>query len=530
MIGLIQPYQDVRAASASWEIIGPGIEFDHFVLPDPNHVYVARMDRNNPNVTLESILANGNMLGGRETISAMSGRYDEAINFWNGTPGARDKVVVAINGSYLETATGLPQNGMVQSGWYVKRFDNLEGWSGFGWTTDRTAFIGQCVATPSDGQVISYPATGNTQKISGVNVPRGNNQLILYTPQYNGQTRTDNSGVEVVVEMTRPTSPLALPDGAVGYVREIYDGRGSTPIPFDSIVLSASGSARTELLANILVGDVIGISQQIKSFDTDCKSSLPVDWGNTYASIGGAFTFLRDGEIKHMNETGAIVRHPRTAIAFNDHYIFFIVVDGRAPGFSIGMTFDELAAFARDSLGATWGIAQDGGGSSTMVINGVVVNHPSDPCPRTQSAPVSPRSDYPNETYLPFINQEWQDPDASASTKSPDVPGCERAVPNGIMMVALQPMQKSTSFLPMSPVINNAQADLRLGPGTNYAIVDTVPPDQVGIIVPQMSNLEGVLAKGEYWWEVDFGGKMGWVPEGILLKNNISISKGFKDQ
>ena len=42
---------------------------------------------------------------------------------------------------------------------------------------------------------------------------------------------------------------------------------------------------------------------------------------------------------------------------------------------SVGMSIHELAVFARDTLGATWGVAQDGGGSSTMVINGQVVNN-----------------------------------------------------------------------------------------------------------------------------------------------------------
>src|SRR4030067_3150077 len=38
----------------SWELIVPGIEFRQFQLPDPNNVFVVRMDRNNPEVTLES--------------------------------------------------------------------------------------------------------------------------------------------------------------------------------------------------------------------------------------------------------------------------------------------------------------------------------------------------------------------------------------------------------------------------------------------------------------------------------------------
>ncbi len=103
-----------------WTSVGDGIEFQQFPLPDPNNVYVARMDRENPNVFLESSIGSGDLVKGRETVSAMAQRYDEAINHWNNTWGGRNHVVVAINGDYFDPSTGFPQNGMLQSGWYFK--------------------------------------------------------------------------------------------------------------------------------------------------------------------------------------------------------------------------------------------------------------------------------------------------------------------------------------------------------------------------------------------------------------------------
>ena len=63
-----------------------------------------------------------------------------------------------------------------------------------------------------------------------------------------------------------------------------------------------------------------------------------------------------------------------------------MVVDGRQPGYSVGMTLEELAHFMRTQLGnfslskenAYQGLNLDGGGSSTMVVEGEVVNSPSD--------------------------------------------------------------------------------------------------------------------------------------------------------
>lgn len=67
---------------------------------------------------------------------------------------------------------------------------------------------------------------------------------------------------------------------------------------------------------------------------------------------------------------------PRTAVAvLEDGSIAFVVVDGRSDA-SAGMTLTELAAYAQ-SLGAVSAYNLDGGGSSTMVVDGEVVNAPS---------------------------------------------------------------------------------------------------------------------------------------------------------
>ena len=68
---------------------------------------------------------------------------------------------------------------------------------------------------------------------------------------------------------------------------------------------------------------------------------------------------------------------PRTAIGVAaDGHILLVVVDGRDPGYSRGATLPELADIMI-SLGATTAYTLDGGGSSELWFNGVVVNQPS---------------------------------------------------------------------------------------------------------------------------------------------------------
>src|SRR3989304_8878611 len=116
-----------QTASDGWEDVGPGVQYREYRLPGPIRAYVARMDRNNPDAIIDSSVASGMLTDGKETVSGMADRYDEAINAWGQTWGARNKGIVAINGSFHDLESGLPENGMIPGGWVCKRFEVLWG-------------------------------------------------------------------------------------------------------------------------------------------------------------------------------------------------------------------------------------------------------------------------------------------------------------------------------------------------------------------------------------------------------------------
>ena len=103
LVGLLSPPLQPQDTSFLWQEVGMGIQYREFYLPGPNHVYVARMERDNPQVTLETSIAQGRLSGGLETVREMAGRYDQAINYWSEVWGSRNQVVVAINGSFFNT-------------------------------------------------------------------------------------------------------------------------------------------------------------------------------------------------------------------------------------------------------------------------------------------------------------------------------------------------------------------------------------------------------------------------------------------
>jgi phosphodiester glycosidase/SH3 domain-containing protein len=102
--------------------------------------------------------------------------------------------------------------------------------------------------------------------------------------------------------------------------------------------------------------------------------------GKVYNAISGDRMLVSRGQ--KVAGLDAQIVNPRTAIGLNQNgrWLYLIVVDGRET--SIGATFSEVADLLL-SFGVHTGMALDGGGSSTLVIEGV------DRLPRLLNTPVN---------------------------------------------------------------------------------------------------------------------------------------------
>jgi Bacterial SH3 domain len=97
----------------------------------------------------------------------------------------------------------------------------------------------------------------------------------------------------------------------------------------------------------------------------------------------------------------------------------------------------------------------------------------------------------------------------------------QRLVANGMMMVAVQPKDVSPIFTSNAAIKTLLDTNVRLGPGTNYGVIQSVPANTTGIIYGEDNGLNGIWAKGAYWWRVLLelpGGidLIGWVSEPYL--------------
>jgi hypothetical protein len=99
------------------------------------------------------------------------------------------------------------------------------------------------------------------------------------------------------------------------------------------------------------------------------KASMNALTGKVYNAVSGFELLLWNGNIRDgLNNSST---DPRTAVGLNrpGNKLIIVVIDGRQPGYSEGATLAELAQILLDHR-AWSGMNLDGGGSSTLVIEG----------------------------------------------------------------------------------------------------------------------------------------------------------------
>lgn len=276
------------------------------------------------------------------------------------TPSAlarRTGALAAINGGFF-SSTGDPLGCLVIEGEVVSEPDPQR--TCVGLTTEGALLFERVQAD------LTVIAPDETRPIAGVNRERRADELILYRPLFDESTRTNAFGAEVVV--------------ANGVVTAMNDLRGNTPIPRDGLVLSGHGRARQWLLQHLRPGVIVTVQARLAAPSGDPR------WGQIRQAVGGGPRLLSGGQYAGSTFTGlegfaaslTDRRHPRSAIGvLGDGRIVLLVVDGRRPSHSLGMTLLELATELR-RLGAVEAMNLDGGGSSVLVLGGRVVSVPSD--------------------------------------------------------------------------------------------------------------------------------------------------------
>ena len=228
----------------------------------------------------------------------------------------------------------------------------------------------------------SYVSDDSTIKISTVVTGSGDSTVTYYVADVVLDDATDlqsafadNSFGENIVENT---SDIAADNNAIFAINGDYYGFRDSGIVIRNGVIFRDDGARQGLA---FYRD--GTAQVYDETTTTAADLLAAGVWNTL-SFGPAL--LANGEIisgidnvevdTNFGNHSIQGAQPRTAVGIiaPDHLVF-VVVDGRSPGYSAGVTMTGLAQIMQD-LGATTAYNLDGGGSSKMYFNGELVNNP----------------------------------------------------------------------------------------------------------------------------------------------------------
>lgn len=427
LAGLLAPVTSAAPSLRSWPApgelawtpIGPGVHYAvASVAADGwlQHIQVVRVERDNPFVSLAATLGRGQVegtetvlaqarqltadgLAGAATARTEATRAATSGTAVSGSPlsdllsrlskGGTEAspvrtVVAGVNADFFASAptAGLPVGLHVQAGEIVT---SPNGRPAFALLADGRVVIGvpelsgavwreEAAEALAGGQLSSLEEMPARAAITQVNRPLNGLGLVLYTPRFGPETPPLTG---TVVTVRGVPGPLVGGRTYTGVVAKVQAAAGTpglrVPIPADGVVLAGRGPEEV-LLEDLRVGEWV-------QFRVD----LAPPFDQAVEAVAGWPVLIENGSPRPLPGGDSLVtgRHPRTAVGFNDQYLYLVTVDGRQPGWSDGMTLAELTELLL-ALGATQALNLDGGGSTTLVVRPpgeaelVVANRPSD--------------------------------------------------------------------------------------------------------------------------------------------------------
>jgi hypothetical protein len=342
------PFPLVVEQSASISDVAPGIRRADYTLTTsdgPLAVHVVAIDPHDPTVRLGTVVARDRMISSGETVSSMA---------------ARTGAVAGINADYFDISnTNQPLNVVVRDGVLLRT------------PSKRVALS----VSPSNAVTIGYVGFAGTASYGTTQMPL--TAVNEWPPEGGASLLTAAYGTIPAAPgiMMASLAPVAGVVGAPGTYRVTAVGPAVAG-PIAGPVL-AFGPAAQKIASAPNPGDLVTLA-----FDT----TPPV--ATMAAAVGGGPLLVAHGAPADdpfspaPEETN--VRFPVAGAGVEaDGTVLLVVVDGRKPAVSIGLTRPQFGALMR-GLGALDAMAFDSGGSSTLVARVLgdaepsVLNDPSD--------------------------------------------------------------------------------------------------------------------------------------------------------
>lgn len=332
-----------------------GVQYFHIINEEPLSIHLIEADLTEAEIKFELGIANDGLnLGGERTSSLVKRKIK------NG-----DNILAAVNCDFF----GGPghwqaENSMIKEGEYVK---------GVRLNRDMMALTDNNIPFIGDFQFHGYiVADQDTIFLDGLNQYSEETKTVLYNDYWN---------IPVKVKKNYTYYSL-INDGGIEVNSESKFAWRQVESQDSTYLINAD-----EWLLQIPADIYSGLESSIISTDyVDVFLGTQTETENIYTLFGGLPGLVKDGKrpenysaVARLTSKGFVAKNPRTAIGYSKDKskLFLVVIDGRQPALSIGMSLSELADFMI-SIDCYDLLNLDGGGSSTMTIQDSVVNSPSD--------------------------------------------------------------------------------------------------------------------------------------------------------
>jgi Phosphodiester glycosidase/FlgD Ig-like domain len=333
----------------------PGVTYEQTVQFTPHgavvvHVLKApRPGDQNGLYQLAPVLARNSVLGVKQRVTQIEKDLSATAT------------VAGINGDLFSAADGHPSGIFMTGG--VLAHPPLSARSSIGIDTagalhvDRVKFFG------------TWKGTGQRRPLAGINQTPAPGQVELFTPAYGARTPRIANAASVVLQPFPATAPNV---DLTATVTAATVGGGDV-VPPDGAVLMATGATAPKLQAEAPVGTPL-----------TSRLILQPAWAGVTAALGGGPVLVRNSKpvfrsLEDFTNDQVTQRDARAGVGqLADGRVILVAIDGRQPGYSVGLTSFELAQTLQ-RLGAVSASAVDPGGSVTVAFDGQLLNRPSDP-------------------------------------------------------------------------------------------------------------------------------------------------------
>lgn len=372
-----------HAAEIHWQPSGPGLAMTRFTNSGPVIFSAVRieLDYFNKDLSLITTLASNQIIGTTPLLAQANALPKE----W-GTP------VAAINADFFMmsgAAKGDPRGLHI---WRGELVSVPTGPAGF-WQDVKGQLHGEPV---SSRLTVAWPGGGTN--LCGLNEQLRTNSMVLFTPRM-GRLNQDRTTTNTTSSTSRPSraapnfgipqgGPIRPPGGREFTLE--YSGTGPWMRLRVGQVYHAKVAATSDGFTNVPPGKMLMmLGSNLLARIPEITNGTPVtitvatepDLSGIQEALGTGPMLVRDGGTNSTSPHILTARmseqmHPRAALGWNKKYLYLATADGRQKEISVGIKLSEMAAFMIE-LGCEEAINMDGGQSTTLMLNGKIINQQS---------------------------------------------------------------------------------------------------------------------------------------------------------